>query len=452
MTEHTSIWLYPPTPEPEQQGPADGPKEPHRGKLKTRAAVAAGALAIAAGAGIIGYGLHPDVVAGKPVLAGSAAGLPTTTDPGTGGQSGNGSTGNGGTGNGNTGGSQYPGSGFPGYFPGGGYPGSGSSGSGGYPSGGYPGSGSSGSSGSSSTQASTTQQVGVVDIDTVLGYQGGEAAGTGMVLTADGEILTNNHVVNGATKITVTVVSTGKTYTASVVGTDPTEDVAVLQLQNASGLQVAKIGDSGNVKQGDKVTAVGNAGGVGGTPSAVSGSITAIGQTITASDENGANPETLDGLFETDAQIEPGDSGGPLYAADGTIIGIDTAAQTGRGGSTIVGYAIPIDHAEQIAGEIEAGHSSDTIHIGATPFLGVSLSDTAGAQVSDTVQGGPAETAGITAGDTITAIGGKTVTTADEVHAALLTHQPGDRVKITWRDQQGSTRSATVTLATGPAD
>src|SRR5882757_1789430 len=180
----------------------------------------------------------------------------------------------------------------------------------------------------STTSATAAQQVGVVDINTVLTYQGAEAAGTGMVLTSSGEVLTNNHVVEGATSIKVTIVSTGATYTAKVVGTDPTDDVAVIQLQNASGLQTAKFGDSSDVKAGDAVTAVGNAGGTGGTPSAAKGSVTATGQTLTASDENGSNAETLTGMIEINAAVVAGDSGGPLYDADGNVIGMDTAAST----------------------------------------------------------------------------------------------------------------------------
>ena len=114
--------------------------------------------------------------------------------------------------------------------------------------------------------ATSAQSVGVVDIDTVLKYQGAQAAGTGIVLTSSGVILTNNHVIDGATSISVTVVSTGATYTATVVGDDPTQDVAVLQLQNASGLKTAKLGDSNGVSVGEAVTGVGNAGGVGARP------------------------------------------------------------------------------------------------------------------------------------------------------------------------------------------
>ena len=180
----------------------------------------------------------------------------------------------------------------------------------------------------STGSATAAQQVGVVDIDTVLQYQGAEAAGTGMILTSSGEVLTNNHVIDGATSIKVTVVSTGASYTAKVVGTDPSDDVAVLQLQGASGLQTAKIGNSSGVNVGDAVTAVGNAGGVGGTPSAAKGSVVALNQTLTASNENGSNAETLTGMIEINAAVVAGDSGGPLYDSHDDVVGMDTAASS----------------------------------------------------------------------------------------------------------------------------
>src|SRR5882757_4996946 len=331
----------------------------------------------------------------------------------------------------------------------------------------------------STTSATTAQQVGVVDINTVLSYQGAEAAGTGMVLTSSGEVLTNNHVVEGATSIKVTIVTTGATYTAKVVGTDPTDDVAVIQLQNASGLQTAKIGDSSDVKAGDAVTAVGNAGGTGGTPSAAKGSVTATGQTLTASDENGSNVETLTGMIEINANVVAGDSGGPLYDADGNVIGMDTAASTsspsyggganpGGGansggansggansgtGATTVAYAIPIDKATSIADQIESGHETSTIHIGYPAFLGVSLQDSFNGSVVAAVGANtPAAQAGLQAGDVITSVDGKAITSASSLSTVISGHNPGDKVKVAWTDTAGQSHTATITLATGPAD
>jgi S1-C subfamily serine protease len=311
------------------------------------------------------------------------------------------------------------------------------------------GTGSTGSVAATGT-ATATQEIGVVDIDTVLGYQNGEAAGTGMVLTSSGEILTNNHVVDGATKITVTVVSTGRTYPATVVGTDPTDDVAVLQLSGASGLQTARIA-SGATRVGDAVTAVGNAGGTGGAPSAASGTVVALGQSITATDESGANSERLTGLIETDADVQAGDSGGPLFDSSGTVVGMDTAASSG---GQVQGYAIPIATAVSIARQIESGVDDATIHQGYPAFLGVSVSPAAagGAAIAGVVPGGPAEQAGLAAGDVVTAVGGTTIGSADALSTALQAYEPGQRVTITWTGSDGASRSATVALVAGPAD
>jgi S1-C subfamily serine protease len=309
--------------------------------------------------------------------------------------------------------------------------------------------GQSGPSAGSSGTASTAQQVGVVDIDTTLGYQQAAAAGTGMILTSSGEVLTNNHVVDGATSITVTVVSTGTKYQATVVGTDPTDDVAVIQLQHASGLKTVSARSSA-AQVGEAVTAVGNAGGDGGTPSAATGQVTAVDRTITASDQSGGNPEQLTGLIETNAAVEAGDSGGPLYDSSGKVIGMDTAASSGRIADA---YAIPIATALSIAKQIESGTASESVHIGYPAFIGVSVQDgNGGAQIAGVASGTPAAQAGLTAGDVITAIDGQPVTNAADLKTVLSGHQPGQRVTVTWTDSSGSPQSATVTLATGPAD
>ena len=218
----------------------------------------------------------------------------------------------------------------------------------------------------------------LVDVVSTLGDQGASAAGTGIVLTSDGTVLTNNHVIRGATSIKVTDVGNGRTYTAKVVGYDASKDVAVIQLQNASGLTTANLGDSSSVQSGDSVTALGNAGGKGGTPSVATGTVTALNQGITASDEgSGANSEQLTGLIETNADIQPGDSGGALVNSYGQVIGMNTAASSGTqfqsqsDQATVQAYAIPVDNAESIAKQVEAGQGSSTVHIGATAFLGI---------------------------------------------------------------------------------
>ena len=300
-------------------------------------------------------------------------------------------------------------------------------------------------------EASQAQMVGVVDIYTKLKYQGAAAAGTGMVIDSDGYILTNNHVIEGSTTIRVVVISTGKSYTATVVGTAPTEDIAVLKLANASGLQTANLGDSDSVKVGDAVTGVGNAGGSGGVPSAASGTVTSLNETITASDETGTDSEQLTGVIVTSAPIQSGDSGGPLFNADNEVIGMDTAASTG--GRT-AGFAIPIKKALGIAKQIRSGVETTVIHIGYPAFLGVSVKNAAGkgALVATTEPGLPADKAGIVGGDVITALNGTAVTSRDSLRAAIAKVDPGDTVSITYVDANGASHTTQATLITGPAD
>jgi S1-C subfamily serine protease len=237
---------------------------------------------------------------------------------------------------------------------------------------------------------------GLVNIVTTLGYQGGKAAGTGMVLTSTGEVLTNNHVINGATSIKATDVGNRRTYTAKVVGYDKTHDVAVLQLQNASGLQTVTLSSDGP-QAGEKVVALGNALGKGGTPSVVTGRITGLGQSITASDEGAADAERLTGMIGHNAPIQPGDSGGPLVNTEGEVIGMNTAAssssdsgspsQSGQAQTATQAFAIPITRASSIADQIEAGTPSSTVHIGATAFLGVETSPSGLGSFGGTIPG-----------------------------------------------------------------
>jgi S1-C subfamily serine protease len=331
------------------------------------------------------------------------------------------------------------------------------------PAGSLPATGAGNAAGPLSAASVAAVERGVVDINTKLGYQSATAAGTGMILTAGGEILTNNHVIDGATAITATVVATGRSYTAKVVGTDVTADVAVLQLQGASGLTTIPLGDSSSVAPGDAVVALGNAGGIGGAPSVVTGTVQATGQAITASDQGGANAERLTDLLETDAPIQPGDSGGPLVNASGKVIGMDTAASTGSRFQVAANtaFAIPINDAMAIVHQIEAGKASATIHLGLPGFLGVEVqganaqgggSSTSGAVISAVVAGSPAAHAGLQAGDVITAVDGHRISVASDLTTQLRSHQPNDRVSVTWTDQAGTSHTATVTLMTGPAN
>ena len=297
----------------------------------------------------------------------------------------------------------------------------------------------------------------IVDITSRITYRNATAAGTGMIITADGEVLTNNHVIEGATSIAVTAVTTGERYTATVLGTDPTADVALLRLTKANSLTPIQVGDASRVGVGDPVVALGNAGGLGGTPAIATGYVTALDQSITASDASGANPQRLTGLIETDAAIRPGDSGGPLANAKAQVIGMDTAATIngGFGGAANRGYAIPIQRALAIVHQIEAGQGSATVHIGTRGMIGVqvsALSTAGGATVENVTAGSPAESAGIRSGDTITAIDGQPVTNSDSLGTLVKAHAAGDQVTVTWKSTDGSQHSARVTLIAGPPD
>ena len=303
----------------------------------------------------------------------------------------------------------------------------------------------------SSTGAATDeQQAGVVDIDVVLGGTQ-RAAGTGMVLTADGEVLTNRHVVEGETSLSVTVTATGDTYSGHVVGISTTTDVAVVQLENASGLATVKT-SSADVQLGDAVVGVGNAGGTGGTPSAAAGSVTGVDRSITASDGNGGDSEQLTGLIETDADIQPGDSGGPLLNASNETVGMDTAGSE-QGAD---GYAIPIATALEVARQIEAGGAGTRAGAGTSASsgqharLGVEVVDGAdGAQVAGVVEGSPAAAAGLTVGDTITSVAGSAVSSVSDLGAVMSSLSPGRPVVVTWAGQDGTGHTAHITPTAG---
>jgi S1-C subfamily serine protease len=303
----------------------------------------------------------------------------------------------------------------------------------------------------SAVAATAAQTAGVVTIVSDLGYQGAQSAGTGIVLTSDGMILTNNHVVEGSTSIQVTDELTGESYSATVVGTDRTHDIAVLQLDGASGLTTAALDTSGTLAAGDAVTAVGNAQGTGDLVAAA-GTVAALEQTITTQSEYGISGETLDGLIQVDADIVSGDSGGPLLDADGEVVGIDTAASSGT--ADITGFAIPIEDALDIVALIEAGADTATIEIGYPGFLGIGVADTgtgAGAGVASVIEGTPAASAGLVAGDVITAVNGTAVASAEELTALLGGMEPGETVSLAVTTASGAAGTVDVTLIAGPA-
>jgi len=319
--------------------------------------------------------------------------------------------------------------------------------------------------GTSTSPSSTTDAIAakvspaIVDINTVLGN--GAAAGTGMLISSTGEILTNNHVVNGSTSITVTVQGRSQRYSAHVVGVDISQDIAVIQIDGSvSGLPTVKFADSSSLTVGETVVALGNALGRGGAPNVTSGQITALDQTITAS-SGGSSSETLNGMIQSDAVIYEGDSGGALVNTSGQVVGMITAgqAQGFRSSASDVGFAIAANTAVGVVNRIRAHEQAADLTYGQVGFLGVSvqtldafsaqqlgLSVSSGALVTSVQPGSGAEAAGIARNSVITKVGGASVTSSDTLGTAIRSHRPGDSVSLTWVNL-GGTHTATVTLA-----
>ena len=332
------------------------------------------------------------------------------------------------------------------------------------------------------------------------------AAGTGMIISKSGLVLTNNHVINATNGLTATVVWTGKTYPAKWLGYDKGSDVAVIQIEGASGLTPVRRGNSSAVRVGEDVVAMGNAGGTG-TITTATGSITGLDQAITASDDtNGESPEHLTGMLQTDAAIVRGDSGGPLASTSGEVIGMDTAASsdtmTSQQGA---GFAIPIDTAMKIARQIIAGKPGPGIRIGAAGFAGVLVPAgvsgnqstassprvqlqqtkessprqpfgggpypapagclpnagssgvpqhiapvTAGALVLGALCQTPAAAAGLAAGDVITGVAGQHVSSPASLTSILSQLPSGKQISITWVTPSGQAITRAITLAQAP--
>lgn len=301
-----------------------------------------------------------------------------------------------------------------------------------------------------------TEGTGVVLVDTT--GPSGEAAGTGMVLSSDGTVLTNYHVVEGSSTIEVTL-STGAQYSATVLGYRASSDVAVLQLANASGLATIVPDDDG-VSIGQDVTGMGNANGAGELVT-TSGQITGLDETIKVGEEGSWASSTLTGLIETSTNAVPGDSGGPTYDDEGEVIGITSAGASSnqltsarRMPTQSVSYVIPIDTALQIVDQVLAGDESDGVSVGPKAWLGVSITDLRSGRGSQTSgvgvisAEGPAAQAGVTAGSILTAVDGVAISNTSAVSEVLANHEPGDRVQLTWTDASGQQHTGTVTLGT----
>lgn len=295
------------------------------------------------------------------------------------------------------------------------------------------------------SNASTSQLVGLVRVQATLGYEGGAAVGSGLILSSNGEVVTNHHVIQGATKIVVTVMSTGQQYTATLVGSDATDDIAVLQLQNASGLTPVQT-DTSPVTVGQSVTAVGDAEGATNF-TASPGKVTALNQTISPSDSTSAQTETLTGIIQYAADVMSGDSGGATYNSSGAVVGMTTAASTG--GMQTNGYAIPIAKVLSVASDL-ANHASNSKYVYGLPsFIGIGVNNTN--VVLKVYPGTGAASSGLAQGDHIVSVDGTKVSTPSQLQAATRSHAAGDSIKVTWTTSSGKTQSATIRLMSGPA-
>jgi S1-C subfamily serine protease len=301
----------------------------------------------------------------------------------------------------------------------------------------------------------------VVDINVTIAGGRAEAAGTGMVISSSGEVITNNHVIENATDLRVRIGGNGRSRSAEVLGYNVKEDIALLKVDGVSGLET--VATDSSVSVGESVVAFGNGGGRGATEDPAAGTVTAVGETITVGDVTGG-AHTLTDLIGVDAELEAGDSGGPLADADGEVVGVNTAASGGRrfrldaGSST--GYAIPIETALAIADQIQSGESSGDTHVGERALVGVAVRE-AGAGTRDrsarssvvvtSVQSGsPADDAGISEGSVIVSLAGRTIDSIDDLASALAPHHPGDRVDVGWVDESGDRHTERVTLTSGP--
>ena len=296
---------------------------------------------------------------------------------------------------------------------------------------------------------------GMVQINTVIQYQGVLGYGAGVVLSPDGIVLTNNHVIAGADTINATTVGTGQNFRGQLLGFDRTDDIAVIQLLGAGGVPAAPIGDSNQITVGEPVVSLGNANGNGKPISREQGQVTTTGASIQADDDLTGSSEQLTGLIGIAAPLRPGDSGGPLVNAEGQVIGLNVAASVNYrfGTPTGKGFAIPINRALAIAGQIQSRTPSDTVHIGAPAMLGIGVATAQqngpGVVVRDVLSGTPAQQSGLVRGDVIISLDGVPLNNATQLTGVLDRHYPGDTVDLVWQDRSGQ-HAAKVALAAGP--
>ncbi|WP_308464391.1 trypsin-like peptidase domain-containing protein [Ferrimicrobium sp.] len=305
-----------------------------------------------------------------------------------------------------------------------------------------------------------------------LGTSQFEDAGTGMIFSSSGLVLTNNHVIAGATSIQATLYNQSKSYPVKIVGTDPAHDVAVLQIEGLSGLPTVKFGNSGQLQVGDPVVAIGNALALQGDPTVTQGIVSALNRSITAQDQNLS--EHLTQMIQTDAPINPGNSGGPLVNAAGQVVGMDTAiiSSTSQTPAQNLGFAESIDSVLPVVRNIlkdpsyytKASSGSSSTATTTKAFLGVGIqtmnaqaaaqlgypTNQQGALIDYIYPGSPASNAGLTSGDVIIGFDGKAVTDASELVTDVTSKSPGTSVTLKVLSQSG-TSTMTITLGNAPA-
>jgi S1-C subfamily serine protease len=286
---------------------------------------------------------------------------------------------------------------------------------------------------------------GVVSVTTNLG------AGTGMILTAAGQVLTNYHVVSGASSIKVTVFNETSPRPATLKGFDKSNDVALLQISGASGLPVVTLGDSDTLQVGDDVIAVGNALNLAGGPTVTEGIVSAKGRSV--------DPAAPQNLIQTDAAINPGNSGGPLVNANGQVVGMNTLVIQQASSSEAaqnLGFAIPVNTIKPLVPDLAKGVQRTPAYLGVgvvtlTPDIAQRLAITAtqGAIIQDLPAVGPAAKAGLQQSDVITSFDGQPVTSDTALVQLIHNHKPGDSVKIGYT-RGNSSATVTVTLGAAP--
>jgi len=322
----------------------------------------------------------------------------------------------------------------------------------------------------------------VVSIDSDSNSGGGSlggdfvaAAGSGMILTPDGEVLTNNHVVAGATSLTVTLFGQTEALAAHVVGTDPGEDVALVQIDHVSGLPTVTFGDSGQTQVGDSVLAIGNALALAGGPTVTEGIVSAEGRSLTAENDSGQT-ENLTGLIQTDAAINPGNSGGPLVNAQAQVVGMNTAvasSTTGNAPTQNIGFAITVNSVKPLLAGLRTGGTGGAKGSGGsssaaspaqnTAYIGVTvgqvtpqlrqadhLATSSGALITSVEPGSPAQQAGLHVDDVIVEFDQNPITSPDALTSAIHPLKPGQHVTL-GIDRGRARLTVGVTLGARPA-